>query len=440
MKIYIETLGCPKNDADSSVLKGFLATDSLYFEIVSDPETADVVIINTCAFILDSKEESIDAILDFSLNWKRANNGRKIIVTGCLAQRNFQELAEEIPEIDMLIGLDSTENIFNSVKSFLTGHSDRALHKVSQPFPLYSEGKHFPDTLPYSYVKIGDGCDRNCSFCSIPNFKGKHLSRKVSEIIIEIKELIKSGKKEIILVDQDLTQFSSEGYLLHDLLREIDLIPGEFWVRILYLHPDHFSEELLNTVKNSKKILHYFDIPIQHASDKILGLMNRYKNSKELEELFNRVKEEIPDAVLRTTVMVGFPGEEEEDFAMLERFIKKIEFDKLGGFVYSPEDDTQAKDLDQIKVSGKTGNKRLEIIMNIQKEVYQKKLNSLIGKTFKVLIEESEEDYYFGRIWQDAPEIDSLTYLYPKKTIKQGIFHDCKITGFSEYDLEGELI
>jgi len=424
MRIWMDTLGCPKNEADSDVIKSLLIGKG--YEVVEELLDADLAIINTCAFISDAKEESVNEI--FNVINGREKKSLKIIVHGCLVQRYFKELRGQIPEVDSFLGIVSPEKVVEAVKNIQD--------LFEPPDPVYKFLGRTIDDKSYAYVKIGDGCDRRCTFCAIPNIKGPLKNRDFEEIIKEIRYLVDHGKKEIILVSQDLTNYSYGGKNLIDLLRKIDDIDGDFWVRLLYLYPDGVSDDLVEMIRNSKKILHYFDIPLQHASEKILKFMNRTPSIQDVERKLLTIREKIPDAILRTTFIVGFPGEDEDDFKKLMKFVRQIQFDRLGAFIYSDEEGTGAFVLIP-KVRKDVAKRRISKLMNLQKEISFSKNERLMGKKMKVIVDEVDEDLYTGRTYMDAPEIDGYVHFNSSKSLKVGDFVQVRIESYEFYDLEG---
>ncbi|BBJ27518.1 30S ribosomal protein S12 methylthiotransferase RimO [Athalassotoga saccharophila] len=426
MRIWIDVLGCPKNEADSDALKAILVKRG--HEIVKDLDDADVAIINTCAFVSDAKRESVDEILEV-VNYKDQRD-IKVIVHGCLTQRYFKEIRKEIGEIDAVLGVVPPLKVAQAVEN-LEDFKD-------SPQPIYEFLGRTIDEKPYAYVKIGDGCDRKCAFCAIPSIKGPLKNRGYDDILEEIRFLVQNGKKEIILVSQDSTSYAYNGKNFMDLLRSIDSIEGEFWIRLLYLYPDGIDEDLVMTVANSKKILHYFDMPLQHASPKILRLMRRNPDLESIKRKISFIRSEIPDAIFRTSFIVGFPQEEESDFEDLLRFIDEMKFDRVGAFIYSDEEGTESYNLDQ-KVKRSVARLRFNKLLERQQRISLERNKKLVGMNFKTLVEGFENGMYFGRTYMDAPEIDGLVYISSSKPVKIGTFVDVKIKSFEFYDLEGEL-
>ena len=437
MRVYIETLGCPKNEADSNALASLLRPP---FSRTGDPRRADIIVVNTCGFIHDAREESVDTLLEYAL-WQDRPQPQKVIAWGCLVQRYYHELVREIPEIHGWIGLHPVEMVAELLRQ-IPDHPNPLVSVPTEPFPLFGNiHPHRPSNIAYWYLKIGDGCDRRCSFCSIPGFKGPHRSRTLESVLQEARYLLAQGIKELILVDQDTTQYDSDTNFLEDLLVQLDQIPGDFWIRVMYLHPDHLRQKLLDTMASLGKVLPYFDIPIQHASDSILKAMNRTKNAGELAELFRRLRERIPNAVLRTTVMVGYPGETQEDFAKLLAFMEQVRFDRLGAFLYSPEENTIAFAQNQASpVPQKTGQRRLEQVMQLQKDISEQTAEQWIGKKMRVLVEEQADGVFIGRSFRDAPEVDASVILSSDRPLHLHEFVECEITASWEYDLEGRVL
>ncbi len=430
MKVWIDVLGCPKNEADSDAVKFRLIERG--HEIVEDLNEADVAVLNTCAFISDAKKESIDEIFSI-IDHKNRQKKRslKIVVHGCLVQRYFENLRDQIPEVDALVGVASPESIVKAVENLEDF--------IALPDPVYEFSGRTSDGKSYAYVKVGDGCNKNCAFCAIPSIKGRLKNRKFDDIIEEIRYFVKAGKREIILVSQDLTSYSDGERNLVDLLERIDVIKGNFWVRLLYLYPDGVDDDLIDFVKRSKKVLHYFDIPVQHASGKILKLMSRNSDINVIKKKLLSIRERIPDAILRTTLILGFPGEDEEDFKLLKSFVKEIEFDRLGTFIYSDEEGTAAYSIFP-KVEKSVARRRANSIMEIQRRMNLLKNERFIGKEMKVLVDETEGEGYAGRTYMDAPEIDGSVHFVSSKSLKPGDFVEVRIDSCEFYDLEGSVV
>ena len=420
MKVWIDVLGCPKNEADSSAVMALLEKKG--HEIVGEAAEADVIVVNTCGFIASAKEESVNEIFKV-LNYKK-----RTIVHGCLVQRYSKELREGIPEVSAFLGVVGPEKVVKAVEN--------PRDFVSVPEPIYKFVGRSPGDKPYAYLKIGDGCSRRCAFCAIPSIKGPLKNRKILDVVEEAKELVAMGKREIILVSQDLTQYQDGDRGIVDLMKELDKIDGDFWIRLLYLYPNGVSDELIDFVGCSRHFLHYFDIPIQHASSKILNVMRRNPDVDELRSKFLKIRNSIDDAILRTTVMVGFPSENNDDFKELLDFISDVEFDRLGAFIYSEEKGTEACSVEP-KVSKQVAQKRYDEVMEIQREVSLERNKKHVGKTFKTLVEGIEGEAYYGRSYMDAPEIDGYVHFSSKKHLKIGDFVNVKIEDYEFYDLEG---
>ncbi|MDK2840383.1 MAG: ribosomal protein methylthiotransferase [Thermosipho sp. (in: thermotogales)] len=432
-KFHIVKLGCPKNDADMEIFKGLFQSKGYIYE--SNPQSADYIFIDTCGFIEEAKKESIEAIFEYA-SLKDNNKNLKVIPIGCLTQRYFNDILKNIPEIDGLYGVLSPKTIVEKIEN------GEYFFKSDIPETLYDcKIRAIPDSY-YAYVKIGDGCSRNCAFCSIPTFKGKPKSRSIKEINEEVEFLVSKGVKEIILVSQDNTLYGIDIYqkqALPDLLDKLNNIRGNFWIRVMYLHPDFLSEEIIESIHRNEKVLNYFDVPIQHISDKILQSMGRHKKRNELMKLFEKIRKE--PSVIRTTLMVGFPGEKAEDFEELVDFVKEVKFERLGSFKFSKEENTRSFTFPE-QIEEHTKNQRQNELMAVQSEISQNVMEKYIGKTLEVLLEEKEDDVYIGRSYLDAPEIDGNVYLknYDDTELSLGHFVKVRITGSYEYDLEGEIV
>ncbi len=433
MRIGIKVLGCPKNEADCEILAGILKKRG--HEIVKNVEDADVVILDTCAFIEDAKRESISEIFEFVDYKLSTKQDLKLIVKGCLVQRYGRILREEIPEVDGWFGVVAPERLVEALErgeEFFVPTTPEVVYSFSHRCSL--------DNRPYSYIKISDGCDRGCTFCSIPKFKGKFRSRKIEDILKEARYLIESGKKEIILVAQDTTGYGIDIYgnqALPELLRGLNSLEGKFWIRVMYLHPDFLTQDIIETMCSLEKVVKYFDVPIQHASDEILRRMGRMKKSEELMELFERIRRACPDAVLRTSVIVGFPGERDEDFEKLMEFVVDVGFDKLGVFVYSDEEGTVAHEFSD-KVDKEVAEERKERLLLKQADISFEKLNRFLEKEFVAVLEDRENGFMIGRTWMDAPEIDGVIYLKGKGKI--GDLVKVRVEEHDEYDMKGVIL
>lgn len=429
MKIGVLVLGCPKNVADISNFKGIMKSKS--HEIVDDALEADLVIVDTCGFIEAAKAESIEEIL-YLCSLKEQKSELKIIATGCLVQRYYYELKSDIPELDGLIG-----NVSPVTLADLIENETFFYHR--DPDGIYPFVNRL-DTASYAYLKIGDGCDRNCAFCSIPSFKGRSLSRKPEDIITEAKKLVENGVREIILVSQDTTQYGSDfgkpDYLAV-LLEKLNAIDGDFWIRVMYLHPDHIDETIINTMIKLPKVVNYFDIPTQSGSSDILKAMGRFKSPSDLKQLFELIRSKEPGSVLRTTIMVGFPGETEETFKETLDFISEIKFNRLGGFVYSPEEGTQSADM-KLTMNSEDAAEYLKILLDTQDQISYELNQTLVGKKLKVLVEEKVENELVARGYNSAPEIDGT--IIGNGTVEPGNFATCLIEEAYEHDIKGVIL
>ncbi|MCF8234614.1 MAG: 30S ribosomal protein S12 methylthiotransferase RimO [Bacteroidales bacterium] len=425
--VNIITLGCSKNLVDSEQLAGYL--NSAGYDVRYDSgDFSDIAIVNTCGFIQDAKEESIDTILDF-IRAKTENKVGKVIVMGCLSQRYAEELSKEIPEVDAFYGLDDIPRIarelFDDPKKTLIGE-----RQISTP-------SH------YAYLKIAEGCNRKCSFCAIPMIRGKHRSRPSDEIIREAEYLSNQGVKELILISQDLSFYGydlNKRYQLPDLIRKLAEIEKLKWIRLQYLYPASFPFEILKITQENNKICKYIDIPIQHISDKILRSMRRGFSQKETIGLLNRIRKEVPEAAIRTTLITGYPGETESDFEALIEFIETFRFERLGAFTYSEEEGTQAAGLND-NIPQELKQERLERIMQLQETISLEKNQSLIGKKLNVLIDRFEGDFYVGRTQFDSPEVDNEV-LIPRQNgmLETGRFYEVITTAAHPYDLTARLL
>lgn len=440
MKIYIETMGCSKNLVDSEIMLGLFVENK--HEIVLNPTDAEIIVVNTCGFINDAKEESINEIFNL-LELKKIGKCKKLIVTGCLSERYFEELSEEIPEVDAFLGTTTFQGIIEVVDELLLsdervikiGDIDNNVEKLSTK---RLTSKHF------AYVKIAEGCDNKCTYCIIPKLRGKFRSRKMEDIIQEVEKLVANGTKEIILIAQDTARYGIDlydEYKLADLLKELGKIENLNWIRIQYAYPDVIDDKLINEIKNNEKVVKYIDMPVQHSSDNVLKAMNRRTSLSHIENLVQKLRSEIPDISIRTTLIVGFPGETKEDFENLYNFVEKMEFDRLGVFEYSDEENTPAHKLPN-KIDDEIKAERKKEIMILQQNISQVKNNYKVDKTFKVLIDEKleNENIYLGRTKYDSPEIDGIVYVHTDENLSVGQFVNVKITDALEYDLIGESV
>jgi ribosomal protein S12 methylthiotransferase len=438
-KIGMISLGCPKNQVDAEHMLALMDAES--WEIVDYVDGCDAVIVNTCGFIDDAKKEAIENILDM-VELKKEGVISKIIVTGCLAQRYKDEIVKEIPEVDAVIGIGANGDIIKTVEEVMSGVDTIEKYPPQCELPL--EGQRILTTPHYwAYLKIGEGCSNRCTYCTIPSIRGNMRSRSMENVIDEAKQLAESGVKELILIAQDTTSYGLDLYgelKLPELLNELCKIDSIEWIRLLYCYPDRITDELIETMKNQEKVVNYIDLPLQHADDKILKAMNRRGDQALIRNVISKLREEIPDVVIRTTFIVGFPGEGEEEFETLAEFVNEIEFDRLGVFTFSPQEGTPAFDMeDQVDEDIKT--RRGEVIMQDQYSIMEEKNNEKIGKTYRVVVEDYDgySDSYTGRTYMDAPEIDGLVKFTSHKDLDIGDFVDVEIFDVEDYDLIGEV-
>lgn len=430
MKLGMISLGCAKNLVDSELFLGLCTKYNI--EITNDIAEADIITINTCGFIDKAKEESLDTIMEI-VKIKDENKNLKIIVMGCLVQRYLKDLQKEIPEVDYFIPIRDY-NKLDDIFMLLTSSSSH--HELSYTNRIISTGN------TSCYVRIGDGCDNRCSYCAIPLIRGPYRSRPSEDILNEVKYLAKKGIKDITLISQDTSKYGIDlnNYNLANLLDDIANLHLFKTIRVLYLYPDEVTDEIINVFKKHEEIVNYFDIPIQHASNKLLKAMNRRGSKELIESLINRIRENIPDAVIRTTIIVGFPGETKEDFEILKDFIKKMKFERLGAFTYSDEENTKGYTMDH-KVTPRTMNKRYNELLEIQKEIALEYNESRIGQTLEVLVEEYDEEIlmFKTRSYAEAPD-DADGYIYVPGDLQVGDYVKIKITATYDYDLIGEII
>lgn len=438
-QIGLISLGCPKNQVDAERMLALI--DEAGHTIVDYVDGCDVVIINTCGFIDDAKKEAIENILD-TVELKNEGIVRKIIVTGCLAQRHKEEIAKEIPEVDAVIGIGANGKILDVIDEVMSNTDLVESFPPQSDLPL--DGQRILTTPEHwAYLKIADGCSNRCTYCTIPSIRGDMRSRKIENIIDEAKQLAEVGVKELIVIAQDTTSYGLDLYgelKLPELLNELCEIDGIEWIRLLYCYPDRITDELIATIKNQEKIVNYIDLPLQHANDRILKAMNRRGTSEDIRNTIEKLRKEIPDVVIRTTFIVGFPGEDDEAFEDLATFVNEIEFDRLGCFSFSPQEGTPAYDMDD-QLEDDVKLNRGDIIMQDQLAIMEEKNNAKIGKTYKTIVEEydSYSDSYIGRTYMDAPEIDSVVKFTSTKNLEIGDFADVRIFDFDEYDLLGEV-
>lgn len=440
MRILFISLGCDKNLVDSEVMLGMLTSKG--YEITDDENEADVVVVNTCCFIGDAKEESIHNILEMA-ELRKAGDIKALIVTGCLAQRYKEEVQTEIPEVDAIIGTTAIDAIVETLEDVLAGQGHNHIEDINRT-PVYDKSRIVTTGGHYAYLKIAEGCDKRCSYCIIPKVRGNYRSIPMESLLAEARKLVEFGAKELILVAQETTLYGKDLYgekSLPRLLHELCKIDGLYWIRILYCYPEEITDELIETIRTEEKVCHYLDIPIQHASDNILKRMGRRTNQAELRDMIARLRERIPDICLRTTLITGFPGETQEDHEELMAFVDEMEFDRLGVFTYSAEEDTPAAEFeDQIEEEIKKD--RQAEIMELQQEIAFEKAENAVGRTVLAMIEGKlpDENAYAARTYMDAPNVDGLVFVQTSRELMTGDFVKVKITGSYEYDLIGEIV
>ncbi len=433
------SLGCPKNQVDAELMLSKI--EKAGFNIVDVAYEADVVVVNTCGFIEDAKKEAIDNILEMA-ELKKEGSISKILVTGCLAERYKDEIFKEFPEVDGVLGLGANGDIVSAVNAVMNGEKVGE-YPDNEEMPMNGE-RLLTTPQHWAYLKIADGCSNCCTYCAIPSIRGKFRSRPIDEIVAEAKKLASDGTKEIIIVAQDTTRYGLDLYgelKLPELLRQLNAVEGLEWIRMLYCYPDRITDELLDTIAECDKVLHYLDIPLQHADGRILKKMNRTGDRESLTELIDKIREKLPDVVLRTTFITGFPGEDEEAFNTLSEFIDDNMFDRLGCFAYSPEEGTPAAEFNE-QIDDEIKKHRADVIMEQQYDIFEFKQRKLIGRTLKCIVEgyDGYTDSYFGRTWMDAPEIDSVVYFTGKGDYDDGDIVDVEIFDINEYDLMGEIV
>ena len=439
MKILFISLGCDKNLADSEEMLGLLTAGG--HEITDDETQADAIVINTCCFIKDAKEESVETILEMA-EYKKTGSCHALIVTGCMAQRYQKEIIEEVPEVDAVLGTTSYGDIVKALEEAVAGNH----------FEEFRDIDYLPDTGSkrvlttgghFGYLKIAEGCDKHCTYCIIPKLRGKFRSVPMERLITQAEDMAEQGVKELILVAQETTVYGKDLYgkkSIHILLKKLCEIRGIRWIRILYCYPEEIYDELIETIRDEKKICHYLDIPIQHASDRILKRMGRRTSKQELIDIVGKLRKEIPDIVLRTTLITGFPGETEEDHEELKEFVDEMEFDRLGVFTYSPEENTPAAEMaDQVPEEVK--EERRDELMELQQEISYDRGQDRIGQELLVMIEGkvADESAYIGRTYGDAPKVDGYIFVQTGELLMTGDFAKVRVTGALEYDLIGVL-
>ncbi len=440
MNLLFISLGCDKNLVDTEVMLGMLAKHG--YQMVDDEASADIIVINTCCFIHDAKEESINTILEMA-EWKKNGKLKALIVTGCLAERYRQEIMDEIPEVDAVLGTTSYDKILEAIAAALHGEHKLIVNDVNA-LPLVDEKRIVTTGGHYAYMKIAEGCDKHCTYCIIPKIRGNYRSVPMERLVKEAEYLAEQGVKELILVAQETTVYGKDIYgekSLPKLLRALCKVSGLRWIRILYCYPEEITEELIQVMKEEPKICHYIDLPIQHASDAILKRMGRRTSKAQLIETVERLREEIPDICIRTTLITGFPGETEEQHEEVMDFVDQIEFDRLGVFTYSPEEDTPAAEFEH-QIPEEVKEDRQAELMELQQDIAFELAENMIGQTVLVMIEGkvADENAYVGRTYTDAPNVDGLIFIMTDEELVSGDFAMVKVTGAQEYDLIGELL
>lgn len=445
IKLFCVSLGCDKNLVDTEKMLG--VAGGLGVSFTDDETEADAILINTCCFIGDAKEESVNTILEMA-RYKEEGKCRALIVAGCLAQRYKQEIIDEIPEVDAILGTTSYEEIGNVLTRLFGEEKEKKEEHIS----CFHDLKELPETAKkrvmttgghYAFLKIAEGCDKRCSYCIIPYLRGPYRSVPMEQLLAEARELAENGVRELILVAQETTLYGKDLYgekTLPKFLHELAQIPGIYWIRIQYCYPEEITDELIQAIKTEEKVCHYLDIPIQHASDRILKRMGRRTHKAELKERIGALRREIPDIALRTTFICGFPGETEEDHEELMEFVDEMEFERVGVFTYSAEEDTPAYSYpDQIPEEVK--EERRADVMELQQEIAFEHCENMVGKVLDVMIEGkvADEPAYVGRTYMDAPNVDGLIFVNADEMLMSGDFVRVKVTGANEYDLIGEV-
>ena len=445
IKLFCVSLGCDKNLVDTEKMLG--VAGGLGVSFTDDETEADAILINTCCFIGDAKEESVNTILEMA-RYKEAGKCRDLIVAGCLAQLYKQEIIDEIPDVDAILGTTSYEEIGNVLTRLFGEEKEKKEEHIS----CFHDLKELPETAKkrvmttgghYAFLKIAEGCDKRCSYCIIPYLRGPYRSVPIEQLLAEARELAENGVRELILVAQETTLYGKDLYgekTLPKLLHELAQIPGIYWIRIQYCYPEEITDELIQAIKTEEKVCHYLDIPIQHASDRILKRMGRRTHKAELKERIGALRREIPDIALRTTFICGFPGETEEDHEELMEFVDEMEFERVGVFTYSAEEDTPAYSYpDQIPEEVK--EERRADVMELQQEIAFEHCENMVGKVLDVMIEGkvADEPAYVGRTYMDAPNVDGLIFVNADEMLMSGDFVRVKVTGANEYDLIGEV-
>lgn len=441
MRILFISLGCDKNLVDTEVMLGFLTQKG--YTITDDENEADIVVVNSCCFIGDAKQESINTLIEMGA-LKKTGQVKALIVCGCLAQRYADEIRNELPEVDAVVGTTAIDHIVEAVEAVLADKKQEAVFVESiDKTPVFGRKRIVTTGGHYAYLKIAEGCDKHCSYCIIPKVRGKFRSIPMESLLEEAKQLVEFGAKEIILVAQETTLYGVDLYgekRLPMLLHELCKIPGLYWVRILYCYPEEITDELIEAIRSEKKVCNYLDIPIQSASDPILRRMGRRTNQQELRDMVAKLRREIPDICLRTTLITGFPGETQQNHEETMAFVDEMEFDRLGVFTYSAEEDTPAALFDG-QIDEETKKERQADIMELQQEIAFEVAQNMVGRTLLAIVEGKvpDEHAYVARTYKDAPNVDGFVFIQTGKELMTGDFVQVKITGSYEYDLIGEI-
>lgn len=439
MKILFVSLGCDKNLVDSEMMLGMLGEKG--FTFTDDEAEADIAVVNTCCFIGDAKEESINTLLQLG-ELKKSGRLKALIAAGCLAQRYREEIQKEIPQVDAIVGTTAIEDVVAAVEEVLAGRGQNHYHDINEK-PVTDKKRVVTTGGHFAYLKIAEGCDKHCTYCIIPKVRGNFRSVPMESLVAEARTLAEAGVRELILVAQETTLYGVDLYgkkSLPKLLHELAGISGIYWIRILYCYPEEITEELMEAIAAEPKVCHYLDIPIQHASDAVLKRMGRRTDQEELRRIIGKLRDRIPDICLRTTLISGFPGETQEDFEELYRFVNEMEFDRLGVFAYSQEEDTPAALMpDQVEEAVKEA--RREELMELQQEIAFEKAEDMVGRVLTVMIEGkvADEDAYVARTYKDAPNVDGYLFVNTTANLMTGDFVKVQVTGSNEYDLIGEI-
>ncbi|MDE6999523.1 MAG: 30S ribosomal protein S12 methylthiotransferase RimO [Lachnospiraceae bacterium] len=439
MKILFISLGCDKNLVDTEMMLGMLVQRG--FSITDDETQAEAVVVNTCCFINDAKQESINALLEMA-ELRKSGSIKALIAAGCLAQRYQDEIQREIPEVDAIVGTTAIDAVADALDGVLSGDRRNHLEDINRE-PVYGRKRIVTTGGHYAHLKIAEGCDKHCSYCIIPKVRGNYRSIPIDSLVQEAEHLAASGVRELILVAQETTLYGADLYgkkCLPELLHRLCAIQGIYWIRILYCYPEEITDELIDTIQREPKVCNYLDIPIQHASDAVLKRMGRRTNRQELADMIAKLRERIPDICLRTTLITGFPGETQEDHESLLAFVDEMEFDRLGVFTYSPEEDTPAALFDD-QIDEEVKLDRQADIMELQQEIAFEKAQEAVGSTLPVMVEGKvpDEHAYVARSYRDAPDVDGFVFIQTGRELMTGDFVRVRITGAHEYDLIGEI-